>query len=149
MNLFIICFDTESWESMAKNWTLLPKLSWLNPCVVKKIFLMTTKLSKPTRLFLGKLATLIDTYLRTGNFLKNIFTGHSESKQILETIDTSFKSPVIEVLEFGKRMCKALSYGLPRPIEFLKLVWGSQIIDVSFLLQIAILGWLNFFFWDI
>ena len=78
---------------------------------------MTPKLNKSTRLFLGKLATLIDRYLRTVNFLKNIFTGHSESKQVLETVDTSFESPVIEVLEFGKRMCKALSYGLPRPIE--------------------------------
>ena len=50
-------------------------------------------------------------------FRKNILTCHSGTKEILEIIDTLFESPIIELLEFGKRMGMTPPYELPRPLE--------------------------------
>jgi hypothetical protein len=44
-------------------------------------------------------------------------TCHSGTKEILEIIDTLFESPIIELLEFGKRMGMTPPYELPRPLE--------------------------------
>ena len=61
--------------------------------------------------------TLVDRYLRTGNFQKNILTCQFATKEVLEIIDTLFESPIIELLEFGKRMGMTPPYELPRPLE--------------------------------
>ena len=50
-------------------------------------------------------------------FRKNILTCPSGTKEILEIIDTLFESPIIELLEFGKRMGMTPSYELPCPLE--------------------------------
>ena len=50
-------------------------------------------------------------------FRKNILTCHSGTKEILEIIDTLFESPIIELLEFGKRMGMTPPYELPHPLE--------------------------------
>ena len=63
------------------------------------------------------ISTLVDRYLRTGNFLKNILTCQSGTEQVLDIIDTLFESPIIGFLEFGKRMGMTPSYELPRPLE--------------------------------
>ena len=44
-------------------------------------------------------ATLVDIYLRTASFEQNILGYYSGTTQDSETNDTSFESPILELLE--------------------------------------------------
>ena len=54
---------------------------------------------------------------RTGKFYQNILGHYSGTEKDSETNDTSFESPIIELLEMVMIEVVAVSYGLPHPLE--------------------------------
>ena len=55
------------------------------------------------------LCTLADIYLRTDSFQKNVLSYYSGTTQDNETNDTSFESPIIELLEIVMKEGVAVS----------------------------------------
>ena len=66
-------------------------------------------------LYTPQVLTLVDIYLRSGNFQQNVLNWYKERKWDTEINDTSFESPHIEHLESGEKLGVALSWNWPHP----------------------------------